>query len=293
MCHGDEKQSAEATQRAPVEIPYQGLVFTEPKGNLIPVYHWINKTDGQFYACDPISAVTLEATEGYKKSGIAWYIYPKRQDDTKTLPLVRWYDPVKGTYRYTISEASLLPPAPECRRQAILGYIPIQANNAIPPPGQIVIPLPVLVPTILFTFDPAFTDEERYQILRGHQTGYDRAGVCTFLTAQQAKEVRELYWVQIHHGIDADPTHNASTIPGSRFIDVNNTNLLPLSNDEIAQTLLHEMLHCVGYTHRQKIATDAPYDGGAYYQSVPLQGEMCIAGRQSLTGPAENRPCPV
>ncbi|KAL6791096.1 hypothetical protein J3E68DRAFT_83533 [Trichoderma sp. SZMC 28012] len=293
MCHGDEKKPGEAAQRAPIDIPYQGLVFTEQKDNLIPIYHWKNKTDGHFYASDPISAITLEAMEGYNKSGIAWYIYSKRQDDTKTLPLVRWYDPTKGIYRYTISEAGLLPPAPECKRQAILGYIPIQGNNVIPPPGTIPIPLPVLLPTGLFTFDSAFTDEDRYQILRGHQTGYDRAGVCGSLTAEQARKVRELYWVQIHHGIDTNPKHNASTIPGSRFIDVNTTNLLPLSNDEIAQTLLHEMLHCAGYTHPQKTATDAPYDGGAYYQSVPLQGEICIAGKQSLTGPAENRPCPV
>lgn len=298
MCCGDEKQSAEAIQTAPSEIPYQCMVFTEPKGHLIPIHHWQNATDGHFYAADPISAVTLEATGAYAKKGIAWYIYPTRQDDTKTLPLVRWSDPVKGIYRYTASEAGLLFPAPECKHEAILGYVPIQGRNAIPPPGTVVLPLPVFLPTTLFTFDPAFTDEQRYQILEGHYFAYGRAGGCHSLTEQQANQVRELYWVQIHHGITTNPKHNASADLQGRLINVNTTNLLSLSKNEIAQTLLHEMLHCVGYSHPPRRDPpdpnpDVPFDNGGYYGSVPLQGEICIAGSQSLTGPAQDRPCPV
>ncbi|KGO51224.1 hypothetical protein PEX2_032580 [Penicillium expansum] len=243
MCHVGEKQSAEAAQRPPIETPYQGLVFTEPKGNLIPIYHWENKTNSHFYTSDPISAVTLEATEAYVKIGIAWYIYPKRQDGTKTLPLVRWYDPVEGFYRYTASEVGLLSPAPECKREAILGYIPIQDRDTLPTPGTIAIdPDIIFQPTGLFTFDPAFTDEQRYQILQAHSIAYERAGVCHSISGQEAGEVRGLYWVQIHHGIDTNPNNNASTTVGSRFIDVSITNLLSLSKNEIAQTLLHEML---------------------------------------------------
>lgn len=170
---------------------------------------------------------------------------------------------------------------------------PSKTEAAPSPPGQIGFPDPVLIPTIFFTFEPAFSDEEWHQILAGHERAYERAGDCSRLTPDQQSQVPRLYFERIYHYVSSDPTMNAGTLAGSRYIVVNTANLLPLSKDEVPQTILHEMMHCVGYRNPVRKASDVPFDEGEYYGSVPLQAEICIAGSQSLTGPAQNRPCPV
>jgi hypothetical protein len=74
----------------------------------------------------------------------------------------------------------------------------------------------------------------------------------------------------------------------AQSISVNFTNLFPQGDNEIAQTLLHVMMHCAGYTHAVRIDppalnADVPYDGGKYYGTPPLRAELCIAGQQSDT----------
>jgi hypothetical protein len=83
-----------------------------------------------------------------------------------------------------------------------------------------------------------------------------------------------------------DPKLNASSFVGAQSISVNFTNLFPLGDNEIAQTLLHEMMHCAGYNHPNRIDPpspnpDVPYDGGKYFGTPPLRAELCIAGQRS------------
>jgi len=94
------------------------------------------------------------------------------------------------------------------------------------------------------------------------------------------------------HGIDTDPKDNASAAVGGTTLDVNFGNLFPLGDDEIAQSLIHEMMHAAGYTHPKRrdfdpaspgAPIDVPGDGGPYYGTPPLRAEFCIAGSQSDT----------
>jgi hypothetical protein len=85
---------------------------------------------------------------------------------------------------------------------------------------------------------------------------------------------------------------NASAFVGQNQVFVNFANLFPDGDDEIAQSLVHEMTHCAGFTHPDRCdrdefddgvcsPVDVPGDGGDYYDSPPLRAEICIAGNQS------------
>lgn len=134
-----------------------------------------------------------------------------------------------------------------------------------------------------FTFDDAITDEQRRRLIERHQFAYSRIGACANLAEDERTALRLAYGRAINHGIDSDPNNNASAIIGGSDIFINFGNLFPQGNDEIAQTLIHEMMHCAGFDHPMRMATDTPGDGGLYYGSAPLQSELCIAGRQSDT----------
>jgi hypothetical protein len=90
----------------------------------------------------------------------------------------------------------------------------------------------------------------------------------------------------MNHRVSTDAAINASFFQGQ--IWVNFANLFPLGDNEIAQTLLHEMMHRAGYGHPDRIDppapdADVPYDDGKYYGTAPLRSELCIAGQQSDT----------
>jgi hypothetical protein len=101
----------------------------------------------------------------------------------------------------------------------------------------------------------------------------------------------------IRHGINNVPNVNASAFINGNQVFVNFGNLFPQGGTEIAQSLIHEMMHCTGFTHPirrnpdpalgQSCAApnaalfDCPFDNGVYYGTQPLQAELCIAGAQS------------
>jgi hypothetical protein len=71
--------------------------------------------------------------------------------------------------------------------------------------------------------------------------------------------------------------------------------VIPQGANEIAQTLVHVMMHCAGFTHPARrdppagmscaapnpALFDCPFDNGQYYGTPPLRSELCIAGNQS------------
>jgi hypothetical protein len=137
-----------------------------------------------------------------------------------------------------------------------------------------------------FTFDSGITPSQKATLLERHTWAYYRAGLCSNISAEEKGRVRRAYRKPISHSVSTDPAVNASAFVGGQSLSVNFTNLFPLGDNEIAQTLLHEMMHCAGYTHPVRIDppapdADVPFDGGKYYGTPPLRAELCIAGQQS------------
>ena len=99
----------------------------------------------------------------------------------------------------------------------------------------------------------------------------------------------------IHHTTLNTPGVNASAPVGGSTVNVNFGVLFPQGDEEISQTLIHEMMHCAGFTHPVRrdppagsscaapnpAVFDCPNDGGVYYGTAPLRAEFCIAGDQS------------
>ncbi len=136
-------------------------------------------------------------------------------------------------------------------------------------------------------FDSGITRVQRLRVLERHSFAYTRIGACGNLSTEERDNLISAYQRTITHGINTDPTANASATRNGSQIDINFGNLFPLGNREIAQSLIHEMMHCAGYTHPKRIdapspSADVPGDGGPYYGTPPLQAEICIGGVQSL-----------
>lgn len=137
-----------------------------------------------------------------------------------------------------------------------------------------------------FSFDNSITSVQRNKLLERHCFAVSRIGGCGNLADQQKEDLRNTYRQVIKHGSSTEPRINAS-VPMSgpdarRRINVNFAVLFPQGDNEIAQTLIHEMMHCAGYTHPNRRPADQPGDNGLYYGTPPLQAEICIAGGQSL-----------
>lgn len=273
-----------------------GYVFSKQINDTIPIYHWVNKSNDNdhFYTSDPANALKLEEGDAFTKKGVAYYLYPKRPADVDSWSLFRWSLTSGGPYLYTVGD-SLRPPETGYQREAILGFV--LSQQAIPPPGTIVLPLPVLTPTADFKYDSSLTAQQQLQLEDMHLLAYNRAGLCSpNINVQQIAQVQARYLDRIYHGTTSEPKVNAEA-RGSN-IWVNPGIFFSLSNNEQAQTLLHEMMHCCGYTHPPRRDApdphpDTPFDGGPYYSTVPLMAEISIAGNQNLTGAAAGLSCPV
>lgn len=140
-----------------------------------------------------------------------------------------------------------------------------------------------------FSFDPSISGDHRNKLLERHVFAINRITTCNVLGANMKSDLRSKYREHIEHGTTTDPGINAkaytSGISGrGRRININFANLFPLGDDEISQTLIHEMMHLAGYSHPAIQNTDTPGDNGPYYGTPPLQAELCIAGSQSLVG---------
>lgn len=133
-----------------------------------------------------------------------------------------------------------------------------------------------------FTFENTITPAQRDKLIERHRFAYSRITACSTLSDEQKTALMLTYGRSINHGIDDRPGVNASAFLGGSQIFVNFDNLFPQGDREIAQTLIHEMMHCAGYTHpTRRDGIDIPGDEGVYYGTPPLQSEICIAGVQS------------
>jgi hypothetical protein len=132
-----------------------------------------------------------------------------------------------------------------------------------------------------FTFDADITASQRQKLIDCHTVAFGRIDACPRLNAAQKQALKGAYSRSIRHSATTKPGVNAYTYLNGSQIWVNFGVLFPQGDREISQTLIHEMMHCAGYTHPQRTANDRPYDNGPYYSTPPLQAEICIAGQQS------------
>lgn len=130
-----------------------------------------------------------------------------------------------------------------------------------------------------FTFVSGITSDQKAKLYERHSFAYYRASLSSHLSATERSNVRALYRQAISHDINTQAGVNASAIVEGRQIWVNFGVLFPQSDTEIAQALLHEMIHCAGYTNPSKSGT--PGNNGPYFGSAPLRAELTITGMQS------------
>jgi hypothetical protein len=132
-----------------------------------------------------------------------------------------------------------------------------------------------------FTFDARITANQVMALLERHRFAYFQSFGCNNLNDAEKQDLVRAYRKAIRHGIDPRPGVNASAFINGDILNVNFNVLFPQGGTEIAQTLIHEMMHCAGYSHPNRQPSDSPFDGGTYYNSPPLRAEICIAGFQS------------
>ncbi|WP_406387562.1 hypothetical protein [Streptomyces sp. NBC_00887] len=146
-----------------------------------------------------------------------------------------------------------------------------------------------------FTFDGDISSENRGTLIARHWIALSRGLSSGILAATEKESLKAAYGRAIHHTILSDPDANASATVGGSTLNVNFGVLFPQGNEEISQTLIHEMMHCAGFTHPERRDPppgrdcsapdpdlfDCPNDNGQYYGTAPLRAEFCIAGDQS------------
>lgn len=150
-------------------------------------------------------------------------------------------------------------------------------------------------PTANFRF-PGFTPEEEEAVLSAHLIAFQTIQSCTKISDIEKSKLRETYIRPIRHLKITGSDYGQAELNGS-FIGINLQKLMDptVASNELPQTLIHEMMHCAGYCHPDKDASDVPGDGGDYFNSPPLRAELCIAGLQSDNsgGVRSSRPNPT
>jgi len=146
-----------------------------------------------------------------------------------------------------------------------------------------------------FTFEDDITPAEVGMLRERHRFAFSSIMSCPVLNANERGRLINTYRLAIHHSRTNDPKVNASAFVGVPAMSVNFTNLFPQGPIEIAQTLIHEMMHCAGFSHPDRrhppegmsctdpnpALFDCPFDNGQYYGTAPLRAEVCIGGSQS------------
>jgi hypothetical protein len=144
-----------------------------------------------------------------------------------------------------------------------------------------------------FTYDSGITDDQVSRLSERHLFARSRIQVCGNLNNNEKSALTTAYRRNVPHFATDKADINAETDGTS--IWVNFGNLFPAGNNEIGQTLIHEMMHIAGFSHPDRrdpppgmscaapnpAIFDCPLDNGQYYGSPPLRAELCIAGNQS------------
>jgi hypothetical protein len=146
-----------------------------------------------------------------------------------------------------------------------------------------------------FTFADDISVENRNRLIDRHRFALASVIACGNLSEGEKERLYQAYRRPIHHTTLNRPRTNASAIVGGSTVNVNFGLLFPQGDEEISQTLIHEMMHCAGLDHPRDRrfppagqscnapdpAFDCPNDNGPYYGTAPLRAEFCIAGDQS------------
>jgi hypothetical protein len=144
-------------------------------------------------------------------------------------------------------------------------------------------------------YDSDITNAQRQTLADCHSLAINQTATCMSLTRDQKRQLRDTYRKSIRFSSTTKAGINAEATVGGSQIWINFGVLFPQGTNEIAQTLIHEMMHCAGFNHpvrRDPVAPmscaipnpslfDCPFDNGVYYSTVPLLAEICIAGNQS------------
>jgi len=146
-----------------------------------------------------------------------------------------------------------------------------------------------------FTFAGDISGENRDKLIDRHRFALSRLGGCGNLDATERDSLLQAFGKAVHHTTLNDPDANASAPVGGAQLNVNSELLFPQGDEEISQTLVHEMMHLAGFSHPDRrdapagsscaapnpAVFDCPGDNGQYFGTAPLRAEMCIAGDQS------------
>ncbi|AFE04884.1 beta-lactamase [Corallococcus coralloides DSM 2259] len=169
-----------------------------------------------------------------------------------------------------------------------------------------------------FTFANDISGENRDRLIDRHRFVLSAIGACGNLSQAERDSLVSAYGRPIHHTTLNRAGTNASAQVGGSQLNVNFGVLFPQGDEEISQTLIHEMMHCAGFSHPVRrdppagsscaapnaAVFDCPNDNGVYYGTPPLRAEFCIAGVQSdesarrkvlrrLVSKAENESCTI
>lgn len=163
-----------------------------------------------------------------------------------------------------------------------------------------------------FTFADDISAENRNRLIDRHRFALARIGACNTLSAAERDSLNQTYRRRIHHTTLNEAGVNASATVGGSTLNINFGVLFPQGDEEISQTLIHEMMHCAGFSHPVRRdppvgsscnapdpnVFDCPNDNGQYYGTAPLRAEFCIAGDQSdvrgrLVSKASNESCTI
>ncbi len=146
-----------------------------------------------------------------------------------------------------------------------------------------------------FTFAGDISAAHRGKLIDRHRFALAQIGGCGNLAPDERRRLRQTYNRPVHHTTLDKPGTNASARVGGSQVNVNFGVLFPQGDEEISQTLIHEMTHCAGFSHPTRrdppagsscaapdpAVFDCPNDNGVYYGTPPLRAEFCIAGDQS------------
>ncbi|MFB9530384.1 hypothetical protein [Nonomuraea roseola] len=143
-----------------------------------------------------------------------------------------------------------------------------------------------------FTFANDISVANRNRTIDRHRFVLRRILGCNNLSAEEKRRLLDVaYDRAIHHTTLNEPGVNASAPLNGTQVNINFGVLFPQGDEEISQTLIHEMMHIAGFTHPARrdppagtpcaAPFDCPGDNGVYYGTPPLRAEFCIAGDQS------------
>jgi Repeat of unknown function (DUF5648) len=254
-----------------------------------PLFRWFRPKSGDhFYTLDPSGE--LAPSLGYRSEGIACYVFSSQQPNT--IPLFRWFKSSNGDHFYTTDPSGELAPSLGYRSEGIACHVFSSQQ-----PGTLEL-FRWFQDGLMsnFTFDAGISFNQKLRVMQRHAFAHFRARECNSLSPQERTNLLNAYQKAINHSVSTNPNENASSTIGGSQLWINFVNLFPLGDREIAQTLIHEMMHIAGYTHPQRCdqvtppapqlcnPIDVPGDNGLYYGTPPLRAELCIGGVQSDAG---------